>query len=430
MNENRLFLKYVSQNILGMMGISFYILADTFFIAQAKGADGMTALNLVLPIYSLIFAIGAMIGVGSAIRFKILRARKDKAAEYFFSNAIICTSIIGCIFIIVGMIFSDNIMMLLGADERICRVGGTYTKTFLLFTPFFMLNQVFNAFVRNDGDPSLAMTATLSSSLINIIGDYILMFPLGLGMTGAALATGISPIIGILVCSIHFLSKKNTLHFQFVAPSLRRLLYSCQLGASAFVGEISSGVTVAVLNGLILGLVGNVGIAAYGVVANVALVVMSVFNGISQGTQPLFSDYYGKGNTDSVKKIRKLAVVTAFLFAVSFLILIQFGAESVVAVFNSDHNQNMAVYAESGLKIYFIGFLFAGFNIVGTGFLSATENAGWAFMISTLRGFIAVILCAIVLANLFAMTGVWLSFPAAECITLFVTVFVMRKTIH
>lgn len=429
MNENRLFLKYVSQNILGMMGISFYILADTFFIAQAKGADGMTALNLVLPIYSLIFAIGAMIGVGSAIRFKILRARKDKAAEYFFSNAIICTSIIGCMFIVVGMIFSDDIMMLLGADESICRVGSSYTKTFLLFTPFFMLNQVFNAFVRNDGDPSLAMTATLSSSLINIIGDYILMFPLGLGMTGAALATGISPIIGILVCSSHFLSKKNTLHFQFVVPSLRRLLYSCQLGASAFVGEISSGVTVAVLNGLILGLVGNVGIAAYGVVANVALVVMSVFNGISQGTQPLLSDYYGKGYADSVMKIRRLAVITAFLFAVLFFILIQLGAEPVVAIFNREQNQNMAIYAESGLKIYFIGFLFAGFNIVGTGFLSATENAGWAFMISTLRGFVAVILCAIVLSNLFAMTGVWLSFPVAECITSLITMFVMRKTI-
>lgn len=122
MSEKKLFTKYVSQNILGMLGISVYILADTFFISLAEGADGITALNLVLPVYSLIFAIGAMMGVGSAIRFKILRARKDHEAEVYFSNALFWALIIGAVFILIGLLAPEQVVMLLGGDDRIVAV--------------------------------------------------------------------------------------------------------------------------------------------------------------------------------------------------------------------------------------------------------------------------------------------------------------------
>lgn len=205
---NQSFFKYVFQNILGMIGISVYILADTFFISLAEGADGIAALNLVLPIYSLIFAIGAMIGVGSAIRFNIASVRKEQTADRYFSNAILFAILIGVIFILLGIFIPDKILALLGGDRNIIAVGKAYTRIFMMFTPFFMLNHIFNAFVRNDGSPSLAMAATLFSSLFNIVFDYILMFPLQLGMAGAALATAFSPIIGVLICSLHFLNKK------------------------------------------------------------------------------------------------------------------------------------------------------------------------------------------------------------------------------
>ena len=168
MSEKKLFMKYVSQNVLGMLGISVYILADTFFISLAEGADGITALNLVLPVYSLIFAIGAMIGVGSAIRFKILRARRDKEAELYFSNALLWALIIGSVFILTGIFMPEQVVALLGGDDRIVAVGREYTAIFMMFAPFFMWNHICNAFVRNDGAPSVAMAATLCSSLFNV----------------------------------------------------------------------------------------------------------------------------------------------------------------------------------------------------------------------------------------------------------------------
>ena len=423
----RMFGKYVFQNILGMLGISVYILADTFFISMAEGAGGITALNLVLPIYSLIFAIGAMIGVGSAIRFSVLRAREDETADAYFSNALMFALLFGAIFIVAGILVPDKLLEVLGGDPRIVAIGTPYTRIFLMFAPFFMGNHICNAFVRNDGNPALAMQATLFSSLFNIVMDYVLMFPMGLGMAGAAWATGFSPVVGILMCCRHFFSKKSTVKFLWKKPSFQRLLSSCRLGVSAFIGELSSGVTTAIFNFLILGLAGNDGVAAYGVVANVAIVATSIFNGVAQGTQPLFSRFYGKGEKDAIQKILKLAMGTSIVLALLILAVTMGFTESIVGIFNSENNGQMAAYAMKGVKIYFWGFLFAGINIAGAGYLSAIEEAGWAFAISMIRGVVAISVCAFVLAHFFGMTGIWMAFPAAEFITALVMVRGMKK---
>lgn len=199
MTAARQFAKYASLNTLAMMGVSFYVLADTFFISLAEGENGLAALNLVLPVYSLLFALGAMTGVGSATRFSILRARGESKAQRCFANAVEFALMIGAVISLVGGFFPQKIISLLGGDALMISVGTPYTRTFMSFAPFFIVNSVFTSFVRNDGDPSIAMAATLSSSLSNVALDYLFMFPLGMGMQGAALATGMSPIISIAI---------------------------------------------------------------------------------------------------------------------------------------------------------------------------------------------------------------------------------------
>lgn len=421
--------RYVSQNILGMIGISLYILADTFFISKAQGALGVAALNLVLPVFSLIFAIGAMMGVGSAIRFSIDKAMGNKGAETYFFHALLWGLLLGMFFLLLGLFIPEQILGMLGGNEEIVKVGTGYTRIIMLFAPCFMWNHICNAFVRNDGRPSIAMAATLFGSLFNIVMDYILMFPLGLGMTGAALATGFSPIVGVLVCCIHFFSKKNTVKIRFCLPSLRKLMHVCQLGVSAFVGEISSGVTTAAFNVVILQLAGNIGVAAYGVVANTALVAVSGFNGISQGAQPLLSDCYGSGDERSVHQLVKLSLSTAVVMAVLILIAAWVFTEPIIGIFNSERDVILARYADLGLRIYFVGFLFAGINIVGTGILSAVESAKKAFIASISRGFVIILICTFVLPKIFGMTGVWLAFPVAELCTCALTIPFLVRTV-
>lgn len=422
--ENRKnFYKYVSQNILGMIGFSCYVLADSYFISVAKGADGLTALNLVMPLYSIIFSVGEMIGVGSAIRYAIGKIKKDADADKYFWNSLIWCVMSSVIFVFAGVFFSADIMRVLGADEHIISVGNNYTKIFMCFAPMFMCNYVANAFVRNDGAPGIAMSATLFSSLFNIVFDYILMFPMKLGMEGAALATALSPVIGMAICCIHFFSKKSTIRIRVCRPSVKLLVSGCQLGVSAFVGEMSSAVITLAYNFVILGIAGNIGVAAYGVVANIAIVTTAAFNGIAQGSQPLISKCFGKGDREGCLQLKKMGYITAFVLAgIMYCILFTFSKE-FVAIFNSEGSEMMAVYADMGVKLYFTGIFFAGLNIVGSGVFSATQEAVKAAVVSVARGFVFILGFVFLLSYLFEMTGVWLAYAAAEgatCVLMFV----------
>lgn len=427
MNLTKQFFKYVSQNIFGLLGTSCYILADTYFIAQAAGTDGVTLLNLCLPIYNLIFAFGSMIGLGAATRYAILRAQGDARAQRYFSNAIFSVCILAVPFMLVGIFRPDGLLRLMGGDADIVALGMNYARIFLMFTPFFMCNYVVASFVRNDGDPSLAMVATLSGSLFNVVFDYIFIFPMGLGLPGAALATAISPILSIAVCSAHFIKKNNTITFVRKAPSVRLLAQSCQLGISGFVGELSSGVTTTVFNFLLLRLAGNVAVAAYGVVANFALVATAIFNGVAQGAQPLVSQCYGKNEMAGARKLLLLGCGTALGLA-ALLYGVVFGYTDVLtALFNSENSALMAAFAHSGMRIYFVGYFFAGCNIVAAGYLGAVNRPAEASITSLCRGMVAIVVCSLVLSALFGMNGVWAAFPVSEAITLALTVFLLKR---
>ena len=427
MNLTKQFFKYVSQNIFGLLGTSCYILADTYFIAQAAGTDGVTLLNLCLPIYNLIFAFGSMIGLGAATRYAILRAQGDARAQRYFSNAIFSVCILAVPFMLVGIFRPDGLLRLMGGDADIVALGMNYARIFLMFTPFFMCNYVVASFVRNDGDPSLAMVATLSGSLFNVVFDYIFIFPMGLGLPGAALATAISPILSIAVCSAHFIKKSNTITFVRKAPSVRLLAQSCQLGISGFVGELSSGVTTTVFNFLLLRLAGNVAVAAYGVVANFALVATAIFNGVAQGAQPLVSQCYGKNEMAGARKLLLLGCGTALGLA-ALLYGVVFGYTDVLtALFNSENSALMATIAHSGMRIYFVGYFFAGCNIVAAGYLGAVNRPAEASITSLCRGMVAIVVCSLVLSALFGMNGVWAAFPVSEAITLALTVFLLKR---
>lgn len=419
--------QYIAPNILAMVGMSCYILADTFFIATSQGTNGITALNLALPIYGLIFAIGSMIGTGSAIRYTLAKATGQQEAKKYFSNALIWDAIVSVIFIAAGLFFPGQVMRVMGADAVIEAIGIPYIRIVLCFTPFFMMNYAFTAFVRNDNAPHIAMAATLLSSLFNIVFDYVFMFPLGMGMTGAALATAVSPIVSILICMVHYLSPKSSVSFHFMVPSVKMLISSCSLGVVAFVGEIASAVTTMVFNFVLLGLDGNTAVAAYGVIANTALVGTAIFNGVSQGLQPLASEAHARGEEHEKHQILVKSIVTGIALAIVLIAGVWFFAADITSAFNSEQSAQLAAYAIPGIRIYFIGFFAAGINIICAGFLSATDHAKESSIVAISRGIIAIIIFALVLPTFLGITGVWLAFPAAEAVTLLLAIVMIKK---
>lgn len=419
--------KYIVPHIFAMTGISLYVLADTYFISLSQGSNGMTALNLTLPVYGIIFAIGSMLGTGFATRYSLSKHIGAKDYEQYFTHSLIWTILISVLFVCAGYFFPDKILKLLGADKTILSVGLTYLKIVLLCTPFFMLNYSFTSFVRNDGAPRIAMMATITSGIFNIVFDYIFMFPMQMHMAGAALATGISPLVSMSICMIHYLSSNNTIHFVKPQLSIKKLFSACQLGVVSFVGEISSGITTMVFNFLLLNLAGNVAVAAYGVIANTALVGIALLNGVAQGLQPLASQIHSKNDDSNEKRIYLHSLKIAGTISLIIFLLILSGGDILVSIFNSEQSAKLAAIASIGIRLYFIGFLFAFFNIVTSGFYSAIGKGKESSMIAFFRGVIAIVIYAFLLSVPLGVTGVWLAFPAAELTTFCLTLFMMKK---
>lgn len=417
-NYLRQFMKYVSLNVLGMMGLSFYILADTFFISKGLGANGLTALNLAIPVYNFIHGSGLMLGMGGAVKYAIARGEKRgrSTTDKIFTNTILVAAGFAMFFVVTGLLFSGQLTALLGADETVFAMTHTYIKVMLLFSPAYILNDVLLCFVRNDNAPNLTMFAMLGGSLANIVLDYIFIFPMHMGIFGAILATGFAPLVGIGVMSVHFLRHRNGFGLTKISPNIRLAGSTLSLGFPSLITELSSGIVIIAFNMIILKLNGNVGVAAYGVVANLSLVVAAIYTGIAQGMQPLVSTSYGYCDDSGVKRVFRYTLVTVLCISCFIYLVIFFGADVVAGVFNSEQNGELQRIATDGLRLYFTAAAFLGMNIVSSVFFMATERPVPAHIISLLRGIAVIIPMVCLLSYVAGITGVWLAFPATEAL--------------
>lgn len=414
-NSLSTYFHYVLFSALGMLGISCYILADTFFVARGMGADGLTALNLAIPVYTVIHGTGLMLGMGGAIRYTVLRSQgRSREADRSFLAALALAAALTVFYELVGFFGSHGLTRLLGADEGVYDMTWTYLRVLLLFSPAFLLNDIFLCFVRNDGAPNLAMAAMVTGSLGNIVLDYVFIFPLGMGIFGAVLATGLAPILSMAVLSLHRLRRRNHFHLKAAAPRPAELRSTLWLGVPSLITELSSGIVILVFNSIFLRLGGNLAVAAYGVVANLSLVAISLHTGVAQGTQPLFSRAHGSGDPGDVRKNLRYAVVTITVISAAIYALLALLDGPVVAAFNSEGDALLQRTAQDGLLLYFLALPFAGWNILLSMHFAATERAVPAQVLSLLRGLVVIVPAAFLMAALWGMTGAWLSFPVTE----------------
>lgn len=422
------FLKYVSANVLGMIGYSCYILADTFFIARGISANAIAALNLVLPAFSLLNGTGLMIGMGAAARYSLSSTRPDgETHRTIFSQALWLAVIAMIVFFSIGLFLARPLCTLLGADGSTLPYAVPYIRILLMFSPLFLCNNLLNCFVRNDGEPRLAMTAMLVGSLTNIILDYIFIYPMQLGMTGAALATATAPLVGLSILSSHFWRKKNQFHLVKTVPSITKAVDICKLGVSSLISELSSGIVILVFNMLILNLSGTTGVAAYSILANIALVLVAIFTGIGQGIQPIVSSHSSSEGLPVRHKVKRYSLITALLMAlIAYLIVFVF-AVPIADLFNKDKDPGLTAMAADGMRIYFISLFFTGINMVSATFLSASDQPVQGFIISILRGLLLIIPIAFLFSALLGMTGIWLCLPVTEALVCVVTFFFLRK---
>lgn len=412
------FSRYTTLSVLGTLGVSCYILADTFFVSKKLGANGLAALNLAIPVYNFIHGTGLMLGMGGATKFSVCKSQgKKEEMNQIYTNTVYFAVLFSAVFFLLGVFFSKQLAILLGADTNMLEMTDTYLRWLLLFAPAFIFNDVLLCFVRNDESPQLSMIAMLMGSFANIVLDYIFIFLMNMGILGAIFATGLSPIIGIMIMSLHWIKKKNTFHFVKTRMKADIARQEFSLGFPSLIAQVSSGIVMITFNSIILHLEGNTGVAAYGVIANISLIIVAIYTGIAQGIQPLISRFYAVKNTEQLHRVWRYAVVTTLTLSFIVYFSIFAFAQPITAVFNHENNAGLQWLAVTGLQLYFISNPFVGYNIILATFFTSIEKALPAQILSILRGLVLIIPVTFILSATWEMPGVWLSYPITETLT-------------
>ena len=411
----REFSRYTVLSVLGTLGVSCYILADTFFVSKGLGTSGLAALNIAIPVYNFIHGTGLMIGMGGATKFSVCKSQENQVlVDKIYTNTIYLAVLFSIAFMLPGFFCPRQLAVVLGADMTILEMTTIYLRWLLLFSPAFILNDVLLCFVRNDANPQLAMCAMLIGSFFNVIMDYIFIFPLHMGIFGAIFATGISPVISILMMTPHWWKNKKSFHFVRTKISAKIIQWNLSLGVPSLITQISSGIVMITFNAIILNLEGTIGVAAYGIIANISAVVTAIHTGIAQGAQPLVSRFYGKGNKELLQAVLRYAIFAASVVSGILYIFIFVFAQPITEVFNGECNATLQTIAVTGLKLYFIATPFVGYNIILATFFTSIERAFPAHILSVLRGLILIIPTAFILSSLWKMIGVWFTYPVTE----------------
>ena len=413
-----LFFKYVSLAVLSMAGQSLFILADTFFIALGVGAEGIAALNIVLPIVNIVTGLGWMFGVGGSTLFTIEQSTgKTNKSRKTFSFTFLVTLLFGVLLALIFSIFKQPILSFLGSTPQLHAMSSAYFTGYTAFTPVFMLSFMMICFLRNDHSPRLATVALLSGGLLNIILDYIFIFPLGWGLAGAALATCMSPILSLLICSFHFRKKERQLRWQSPKGQMKQLQPILSNGFSSFMNEFSSALVMFVFNRVILSMVGTIGVSAYAIIANMNIIVIAILTGIGQGFQPLISEFYGTKQKKEGQETFRLGLWVYLLIGFLFALIGIIFPQEMVGIFNSQNNIQLTELAVPGLTLYFTSFIFTGFNFFVIYYAAAVNDGRLSMLISLLRGLILILPVLLIMSQWRDLQGVWLTMTAVELLT-------------
>lgn len=425
-NINLIFFKFLFNSVFAMLIVAFYIMVDTIFIGRGIGSEGLAALNIALPVFNILNATGLLFGMGGATALSVSIGKKDiEESRRIFSQTIITAISIGVLYSFLGIIFKEKIAYTLGASDNNIKLVVAYLDGIFFMSFSFMLVHTISSFVRNDNRPRLAMIATVTGGIINIVLDYIFIFYFKMGMTGAALATSIASFLSLLILISHFLNKKCSfkfVKFRFTIERLSRILLN---GTASCIIELSSGIVIFVFNIAILNIIGDIGVSAYSIIANISLICTAIFTGIAQAIQPIISLNFGANENERVKRVKKMALISAGIVGITFYIAGITIPNYIVSLFTNENGEIIDITI-NGIRYYFIGFLVMGFNIVLGSYYQSREFSAVSNCISLGRGIIFIIIGLIILPRLFGINGVWLTIIFSEIMTL-ISLFIYVK---
>ncbi|MEG0290008.1 MAG: MATE family efflux transporter [Erysipelotrichaceae bacterium] len=417
MRISRIYIRYLIPTIIGMVTSSIYCLSDVFFISVGVGANGLAALNIAIPIFTMFSALGLLFGVGGATTISISEGAKDyKTKNKAFTLAIVSSVVVGLVLTLIGLLWLKPFAYALGSSESLLPLVKEYAFPILVTAIPAILAYSLQVLIRADQNPMLVMIATVSASILNIVLDYIFVIRLDMGMFGASFATAISPIVSCCILSLHYFKSERTIRFvkDFWDAKLCKRIIGNGFGSCLL--EISAGIVVVIFNFMILKVGGELYLAAYAIITNIAYVVKGFLNGFAQAIQPIISINHGAKLFHRVKHSFRVAIVFTCGFAIvvySFMLLFP---EFVTSVF-ANGDASLIQIASKALILYFSSLLFTAANTIILYYLQSIEERKQAMFLSICRGFIFILIGIVLLSSLFGMNGIFLTVCFGEVVT-------------
>ena len=418
----RLF-RFVIPSVVMMIFTSIYGVVDGFFVSNYVGKTEFAAVNLIMPFPMLLGGFGFMIGTGgSALVAMKLGEGKKKEANEIFSMLIKVTIIVGVILSVLGIIFTRNIAIAMGATGNLLEYCVTYGRILLIAITAFMLQNVFQSFLVTAEKPKLGLIITIVAGLTNVVLDFVLIGMLRWGVVGAALATGISQFVGGLIPLIYFFRENNS-ELKLVTSKInfRILGKTCFNGSSELMTNIAMSIVNMLYNLQLMEYAGENGVAAYGVIMYVNFIFVAVFLGYSIGSAPIIGYNYGAGNSPELKNVFKKSIGFN-IFAGILMCTAAVMLSGILAGIFVGYDADLYEMTRKGFAIYSLSFLVMGLNIYGSSFFTALGNGLVSALISFLRTLLFQIAAVLILPIIFELNGIWMSIIVAEIMALIVTV--------
>ena len=417
-NIRKVFVRYLIPSLGSAMVMSIYYLVDFIVVGRGVGADGLAAFSILTPMLAAMFFFGQLLGIGGSVMFstRVGAGKREEGYEYFtvgLAAVLICAGVLWVIY----ALFHNQILTFLGASEVTLPYAWQYMKWYTIFLPAAVTASFWGSFVRNDGEPVRAMAGTLCGGGVNIVLDFIFVFPCRMGMTGAALASVLGLCLNVLIVVSHFFSKKNTLRLVKPSRIMQKLGQIITGGISSALVELSDAVIVFCFNIQILNYANELAVSIYGIICNWGILFLSLFNGVGMATQPVISVNYGAGEKRRVEKTRNLAFCCVAVFGVLFFAAGQLLERPLITLFMTGTQEVFAI-SDAAVHIYFTAFLFMGFNLVFAYYFQSVLQLKRAFICSFCRSILLTGMFVFILPRFFGLNGVWAAFPAGEAASL------------
>ncbi|MEN8077521.1 MATE family efflux transporter [Clostridioides difficile] len=419
--------KFIVPTYLTSLFTTLYTIVDGIFVSRYVGTNALAAINIVYPIVNILTGIALIFAVGGSSLVGIsIGAKHIEKAKKEFSICIIWSLLIGAIISSIMLLGLNPILKALGATPSIMESCKIYALIWLISFPGVICKEVFTYFIRIDGSPSSSFIFSLSGGILNIILDYIFIGKMGMGIMGAGLAT----ILGIfLTCALgiyYFWKKNNILKFTIKELPIRFLPKCILNGSAEFIDQIAVAITTVAFNRVALKFAGEDGVAAVSIIMYLQFIVLGIYFGYSMGISPLISYAYGNKKKDICKKLQKYSYIL-FLSMALVLYLITFIFAPFAVNFFAEPDSMVFNLAVSGMRLYGIGFIFSGLNIFTAIRFTAYGRGNISAIITSLRSFLLLLLFLLTLPIVLGVNGLWIAVPAAELITVFVTIFLIYR---